>query len=108
MPILENKEVVFKMVLIKILYRITILVKKKFILIINFIIIKTMKVNINFNTLKNINGKIFIRNKGFISIKNNVIINSNYVSNPIGGNNFTSIIVKDGAKLIIEEGGRNI
>ena len=41
--------------------------------------------------------------KGQIEIGNNVIINSCYVENPIGGQTFTSLVVTDKAKLIIKD-----
>jgi hypothetical protein len=53
-----------------------------------------MKVNIPSNSIRNINGKMFVRNRGIVIIEDNVAINSNYASNPIGGNCFTSIYVK--------------
>lgn len=69
--------------------------------IFNIFYLKVMKINIPMDSIRNINGKIFIRNRGTVIIGNNVAINSNYASNPIGGNCFTSIYVKQGARLTI-------
>lgn len=76
-------------------------VSKTLTLIFNIFYLKIMKINIPMDSIRNINGKIFIRNRGTVIIGNNVAINSNYVSNPIGGNCFTSIYVKQGARLTI-------
>lgn len=51
-----------------------------------------------------INGKIFIRNQGKLSLGNNVLINSAYKYNPIGGQTFTSIVIEENAELIIGDG----
>jgi acetyltransferase-like isoleucine patch superfamily enzyme len=76
-------------------------VSKTLTFIFNIFYLKIMKINIPMDSIRNINGKIFIRNRGTVIIGNNVAINSNYVSNPIGGNCFTSIYVKQGARLTI-------
>lgn len=49
----------------------------------NFIILKLMKVHYKNNL--SIKGRIFVQNRGTITIGNNVIINSSVYSNPIGG-----------------------
>lgn len=76
-------------------------VSKTLTYIFNIFYLKIMKINIPQDSIRNINGKIFIRNRGTVIIGNNVEINSNYASNPIGGNCFTSIYVKQGARLTI-------
>lgn len=48
-----------------------------------------------------INGILFVRGRGKIVIGNNVTINSNRKSNPIGGDNTTIFYVKENAQLII-------
>lgn len=48
-----------------------------------------------------INGKLYLRNKGKIKIGKKVIITSQYSSNPIGGNTFSSIVLDQDAELII-------
>lgn len=82
-------------------YKAARVVSKTLTFIFNIFYLKIMKINIPMDSIRNINGKIFIRNRGTVIIGNNVTINSNYVSNPIGGNCFTSIYVKQGARLTI-------
>lgn len=48
-----------------------------------------------------INGSLFLKGRGSIDIGDNVIINSNYFFNPIGGQTFTSLVVSKNAELII-------
>lgn len=72
-------------------------------LIINWVILKKNKVTFTkFISLK-INGYPKIFNKGLIIFNNGVRINSGFKSNPIGGQIYTSFLVKKDAKLIIEE-----
>lgn len=72
--------------------------------LINLFYLKIFKVNYD-NTIK-INGKLFLRNKGVLIIKKNVIINSKYSANPIGGQTFTSLVVgKNGVLKIEDESG---
>lgn len=51
-----------------------------------------------------INGTLFVRGKGKIIIGNNVTINSNRKTNPIGGDTTTIFYVKENAQLIIGDG----
>jgi len=67
-----------------------------------FCILKIKKVN--YKSIKCFNGLPFILNEGTIFINENVIINSNYKNNPIGGNTFTSFWVKKGGTIIIGKG----
>lgn len=92
------------MVIVKTLYRSLKFVLQLMNLIKNYLYVKLMKVHISFNSIKNINGTIFIRNQGYMYVGKNVKINSSYRSNPIGGNCFTSIVVIQEAELIIGEG----
>lgn len=70
--------------------------------LVNFIVIKIMKCEIDISTIKNITGKIYLRNNGIIKIGKNVKINSKYSSNPIGGQEFTTIITgNSNSRLII-------
>lgn len=48
-----------------------------------------------------IHGRIFIRNTGEIQMGRNVTIRSSHESNPIGGGNFTSLVVRRGGRLVI-------
>jgi len=48
-------------------------------------------------------GKLFIINKGIITLHNNIKINSKHSVNPIGGQSFTSIVVEENAVLEIGE-----
>lgn len=89
------------MSIIEIIYKSVRFVSKIFTYIFNILYLKIMKVNIPLISIRKINGKIFIRNRGTVIIGNSVTINSNYASNPIGGNCFTSIYVKQGARLTI-------
>lgn len=66
------------------------------------IILKLNKVN--FAKSVKIQGFLFLRNDGKIFIADNVKINSGYRFNPIGLKTFTSIVVKQGAKLFIDNG----
>lgn len=70
---------------------------------VNMLLLKLLKVEYD-NTL-NINGRVFLRNKGTIKIERDVVINSKYSSNPIGGQSFTSIVVLENAVLKI---GNNV
>lgn len=51
-----------------------------------------------------IRGRLFIRNSGVIKIDKNVIINSAFKYNPIGGQAFMSIVVDSNAILEIKDG----
>ncbi|PNW26692.1 LbetaH domain-containing protein [Formosa algae] len=44
---------------------------------------------------------MFIKGRGILEIGDDVIINSNHVFNPIGGQGVTSIVVDEGAKLLL-------
>jgi acetyltransferase-like isoleucine patch superfamily enzyme len=70
-------------------------------LLYNMFFFKVMKVRVTDNP--NINGRVFIRNKGVIEIAKHCIINSNFESNPIGGGYFTSMIVSDTGRISIGE-----
>lgn len=48
-----------------------------------------------------INGSLFLKGKGNITLGNHVTINSNYFFNPIGGQTFTSMVVAKQAMLKI-------
>lgn len=50
-----------------------------------------------------INGKLFLKNKGVLILNDGVRINSKYSFNPIGGQSFSTIIVNNGAKLLIDK-----
>ena len=56
---------------------------------------------VQFGSGLKINGNIFIRNRGKIIIGNNVRINSNLSSNPVGGPYKTSLVAGDNAILQI-------
>ncbi|MDX6745249.1 acyltransferase [Polaribacter sp. PL03] len=61
--------------------------------------------DIKFGKNCKVNGSLFLKGKGSTEIGNNVIINSSYIKNPIGGQTFTSIVVADKGKLKI---GNNV
>lgn len=61
--------------------------------------------DIKFGRNFKVNGDLFLKGKGSLEVGNNVIINSSYIYNPIGGQNFTSIVVANNAKLQI---GNNV
>ena len=48
-----------------------------------------------------IHGRIFIRNTGEILMGRDVAIRSSHASNPIGGGSFTSLVVRQGGRLVI-------
>ena len=56
-----------------------------------------------FNDLK-INGRLFVRNHGKLAIGKKAIINSKYLANPIGGDQFTTFFVAQNAILEIGDG----
>ena len=62
-------------------------------------------INIKYGNNFTVNGALFLKGKGSIEIGENVLINSNYFYNPIGGQTFTSIVVAKKAKLQI---GNNV
>ncbi|WP_172830860.1 acyltransferase [Polaribacter sp. KT 15] len=57
--------------------------------------------DIKFGDNFKVNGSLFLKGKGSFTLGNNVLINSSYITNPIGGQTFTSIVVADKAKLTI-------
>lgn len=59
---------------------------------------------VDFHKSSSVRGLLFLRNSGKIKIHENVIINSAFKYNPIGGQTFTSIIVEKGAYLEIKSG----
>lgn len=68
----------------------------------NYIKFKFLNIIIGENTI--IKGHLFLRGRdGKISIGNNVVINSNYIENPIGSQTFTSLVVTKNAHLIIKD-----
>lgn len=48
-----------------------------------------------------INGRLFVRNNGLFEIREDVVINSSFRSNPIGTGFFTSIVIGPSGKVII-------
>ncbi|NEW07151.1 acyltransferase [Paenibacillus sp. SYP-B3998] len=70
----------------------------------NKIILKKQRVHITNKTISNIRGKLFVNNKGKLTIEDHVRINSRYRNNPIGGQTFTSFVVSANAELIIKSG----
>lgn len=88
--------------MLSLIKKIIISFEKLFNNIFNKIIIKIFKVQAD-NSLE-INGRLFVRNNGTIRIGKNVIINSKYSANPIGGQGFTSIFVKKNAELLVGNG----
>lgn len=68
----------------------------------NFLKIRINNVSIGKNT--KINGAIFLRNKGQINIGEDVIINSAYKFNPIGGQCMTSLVTESQGKIVISKG----
>lgn len=60
--------------------------------------------SVNYGSNLTINGRIFVRGRGRIIIGDNVTINSNRESNPIGGDTRTVLFVKENAQLIIGNG----
>jgi len=59
-------------------------------------------VNIGVNVV--VNGRIYIKNSGYIYLGDNVVINSGHSYNPIGGQAFTRLIVGPGGVLRIKDG----
>jgi acetyltransferase-like isoleucine patch superfamily enzyme len=57
----------------------------------------------NYTNLKNIKGTPFIRNKGNFVINKGVRINSRYSANPIGGQTFSTFIIRKNAELTINK-----
>lgn len=51
-----------------------------------------------------VRGKIFLKNNGNIIIRDNVTINSRLSANPISGQMYTSLLVSQNARLIIDKG----
>ncbi|AYA78086.1 acyltransferase [Bacillus sp. Y1] len=79
------------------------LIKDYYIFIYNKLLMKKNRVEINDKTISSINGIIFIQNNGIIQIASDVKINSRYRNNPIGGQQFTSLVVGNNAELVIKE-----
>ena len=67
--------------------------------IFNFVLMKFYDVKLGSGVV--INGRIRLYGKGHIELGDRVKINSTYRMNPIGGNLFTSIYIKDGASVEI-------
>lgn len=65
-------------------------IKEKYFFAHNFLFFFLM--GVKFKDIK-INGKIFFRCYGIFNYGKNVIINSSYAANPIGGNTFCSIVI---------------
>lgn len=57
--------------------------------------------NVNYHKDINIKGRLFLTNEGTINLDSNITFNSRFLSNPIGGNTFSSLVVKKNAKLYI-------
>jgi len=68
--------------------------------IFNRIIFKIMKVEVKGKY--RINGRIFLRNSGTFILGKSTVINSGFQHNPIGGQEFMSIVVKSGGLLEIK------
>lgn len=58
---------------------------------------------IEYENFPEINGKLFLKNYGVVKFGKNVVLNSAYKFNPIGGQTFTSIFVEKNACLEIGE-----
>lgn len=71
---------------------------------INITIFKLQRVESSTNIYKNIRGNMYIRNWGKLIISSDVRINSRYSANPIGGQEYCTIVVGKGAEVIIETG----
>lgn len=71
-----------------------------------FIIIKYKKIDIKNKEIKNIHGIPYIYSKGIFCIADDIIINSKYSMNPIGGQEYCTFIVNKNAKLTIDSGAR--
>lgn len=66
----------------------------------NYVKFKIFDIQIGKNS--KVNGSLFLKGRGSIRIGDNVVINSNYFLNPIGGQSFTSIVTEKNATLNIE------
>lgn len=77
-------------------------IQEKYTFFYNYIIFSLMGVSIKGIT---IHGKIFFRCYGVLDVGNNLIINSSFAANPIGGNTFCSIVICKEANLNI---GNNV
>ncbi|RCS26237.1 acyltransferase [Polaribacter sp. WD7] len=64
--------------------------------------IKYLMLDITYGKKFVVKGSLFLKGKGQIKIGNNVTINSSHLYNPIGGQEFTSIVVEKDASLVIE------
>lgn len=78
--------------------------------VINFIYLyltfKNKHIEIDTNEIKNIHGIPYIKNDGFFCIKGDIVINSRYSMNPIGGQEYCTFVVAKGAKMVIDKGAR--
>jgi acetyltransferase-like isoleucine patch superfamily enzyme len=83
-----------------------ILIKTTSILLLPFIFIKLKREKVEYDNIKCFNGIPFILNNGSLTIGEDVVINSDYKYNPIGGNTFTSFWIKKGGSIIIEKGAK--
>jgi len=70
--------------------------------IVAFLIFKLNGAKIGKNII--IRGIPYVWNKGYLEIGDNVVINAKYLANPIGGSGVLSLLVKKGARLIIDDG----
>lgn len=69
-------------------------------LILNYCIIKVK--NVHIGSFPRINGMIFIKNDGYMALGKDIYINSNLISNPIGGSTRTCLVTYSrNAQLII-------
>jgi acetyltransferase-like isoleucine patch superfamily enzyme len=68
-----------------------------------YIVLKRNRVEIGKGSIQNINGVPFIINCGTCVIGDRVTLNSKYSANAIGGQTFLSIVVKENAKLVIDD-----
>lgn len=67
---------------------------------------KLKYLDVDYREISTFNGIPFIINNGRIIIKKNVVINSKYRHNPIGGNTFTTFWTKKEGIITIESGAR--
>ena len=79
---------------------------KLFLKLFSFLQLKYQKIylnifNVRYGSNLYINGRIFVRNKGKFSLGQNVKINSNISSNPVGGPYKASFVVSENAELKI-------
>lgn len=77
------------------------LFRKLYEVIVNVWVFKIQKIKIPIQSIINIKGLPFIKNKGEVIILDNVFLNSRFSANPIGGQSKLSIIVEKDAILSI-------